>query len=141
MIKFEGTNATDIEICGAALRTLPMKLNRQMIKILEDLGVTDEPFLRLQRDEAEELRMTTLSAINAASFFERNRIGKVAKLPWLIRKLWAIGFSFTKDRFLRNTLEVAVLVQLRELKYKAHIRVKKGATVYGTSHSNSMWPY
>ena len=112
-----------------------MVLNRQMIKILEDLNVPGESFLRLQADAVEKLRMTTLSAINAASFFERNFIGKAARLPWLIRKLWSLGFSFTKDDFLRDTLELAVLVQLRELKYRSRIRVEKGVTVYGITPS------
>ena len=131
MIKFGGTDATDIEICGAALKPLPMYLNRQLIKILEDLHVPAEAFLLLQADAVEKLRMTTTSAINASSFFQRNFIGKAARLPWLIRKLWAIGLSFTNDDFLRDTLELAVLIQLREIKHRSRIRVDKGVTLYG----------
>ena len=131
MIKFGGTNVADIEICGAAVRPLPMYLNRQLIKILEDLGVTPQAFLRLQATEVEKLRMTTLSAINASSFLERNHIGKVARLPWLITKLYAVGFSFADDKFLRDTLELAVLQELREIKHRSRIRVEKGVTLYG----------
>ena len=137
MIKFGGTNVADIEICGSALRTLPMILNRQLIKILEDLGVRAEVFLRLQADAVEKLRITTLSAINAANFLQRNFIGKAARLPWLIRKLWAIGHIFTDSDFLRDALELAVLVQLRELKYRSRLRVDKGVTVYGIFPSTS----
>ena len=133
MIKFGGTNVVDIEICGAAMRPLPMYLNRQLIKILEDLHVPDNSFLDLQAIAVEKLRMTTLSSINAASFLQRNHIGKAARLSWLIRKLWALGFSFSDDEFLRNTLELAVLIQLRELKYRSRIPVEKGVTVYGDS--------
>lgn len=131
MIKFGGTTAANIEICGAAIKPLPMYLNRQLIKILEDLHVPDQAFLDLQTEAVERLRMTTLSAVNAASFLERNYIGKPARLSWLIRKLWGIGFNFNDDDFLRNTLELAVLVQLRELKHRTRIRVEKGVTVYG----------
>lgn len=131
MIKFEGTTVSDVEICGAAFKPLPMFLNRQLIKILEDLHVPDEAFLRLQADAVEDLRITTESPINAASFLERNFIGKPARTPWLIRKLWAIGLSFTDDDFLRNCVELAVLVQLRELKHRSRIRVEKGVTLYG----------
>lgn len=131
MIKFGGTTAANIEICGAAIKPLPMYLNRQLIKILEDLHVPDQAFLDLQADAVEKLRMTTLSAINAASFLDRNYIGQPARLSWLIRKLWGIGFNFNDDDFLRNTLELAVLVQLRELKHRTRIRVEKGVTVYG----------
>lgn len=133
MIKFEvsNTSAANIEICGAALKPLPMKLNRQLIKILEDLHVPEKAFLRLQAAEVEKLRMTTRSSINAASFLQRNFIGKAASLPWLIRKLSGIGFSFVDDDFLRNTLEFAVLVQLRELKYRSRILIENGVTLYG----------
>ena len=131
MIKFGGTTASDIEICGAAFKPLPMFLNRQLIKILEDLDIQDEAFLNLQADAVEKLRFTTLSPINAASFLDRNLIGKPARMPWLIRKLWTIGLSFTDDDFLRNTVELAVLVQLRELKHRSRIRVEKGVTLYG----------
>ena len=131
MIKFEGTDVADLEICGSAIRPLPMFLNRQLIKILEDLNVPEKSFLDLQAKAVEELRMTTRSAVNAASFLQRHSIGKGARLPWLIRELWALGLSFTDDDFLRNTLEIAVLNELRELKHRSRIRVKEGVTLYG----------
>ena len=135
MIKFGGTDVADIEICGSALKPLPMFLNRQLIKILEDLNVPEEAFLELQAKAVENLRMTTRSAVNATSFLQRNFIGKAARLPWLIRKLWALGFSFSDDDFLRNTLEVAVLNELRELKHRSRIRVENGVTLYGENKS------
>ena len=135
MIKFGGTDVADIEICGSALKPLPMFLNRQLIKILEDLNVPEEAFLELQAKAVENLRMTTRSAVNATSFLQRNFIGKAARLPWLIRKLWALGLSFSDDDFLRNTLEVAVLNELRELKHRSRIRVENGVTLYGENKS------
>lgn len=135
MIKFGGTKAADIEICGSTMRPLPFYLNRQLIKILEDLLVPAQSFLDLQADAVEKLRMTTLSAINAASFLQRNSISKAARLPWLIRKLWSIGLSFSDDEFLSKTLELAVLVQLREIKHRSRIPVEKAVTVYG----NDLW--
>lgn len=131
MIKFTGSNASDIEICGSASRPHPMYLNRQYIKILEDLGVNPNVFMELQNDAVERLRRTTLSAVNAASFLEREFVGKTARLPFLIRKLYHIGFEFLEDSFLRGTIELAVLSQLRELKYRSRIFVEQGVTLYG----------
>lgn len=133
MIKFEVTDTTiaNIEICGSARKPLAMYLNRQMIKILEDLGVPDKAFLDLQADAVEQLRMTTMSAINASTFLQRNQVGEAARFPWLYRKLWALGLSFTEDSFLRNTVELAVLVQLREMKHRTRILVPQGETLYG----------
>ena len=133
MIKFRGSNDTNIEICGAASKPLPMYLNRQLIKVLEDLGVAEKPFLELQATAVEQLRLTTLSPINASTFFQRNFIGRATKLPWLIRKLSSIGLLFSNDEFLRNTLELAVLIQLREIKHRSRILVEKGRTLYGQS--------
>lgn len=117
MIKFQGVGS-DIEICGAGLRPLPMYLNRPLIKILEDLGVPESAFLYLQDVAVEKLRMTTESPVNAANFLQRNYIGKAARLPWLVRKLLDLNIYFNEDDFLRNVLELAVLIQLRELKHR-----------------------
>ena len=117
MIKFQG-EGSDIEICGAGLRPLPMYLNRPLIKILEDLGVPESAFLHLQETAVDQLRMTTESPVNAANFLQRNYIGKAARLPWLVRKLLDINIYFNEDDFLRNVLELAILVQLRELKHR-----------------------
>ena len=112
-----------------------MYLNRPLIKILEDLDVPDKPFLDLQADAVERLRMTTVSPVNASTFLERNLIGKAARIPWLIRKLSHIGFQFNEDDFLRHMLELAVLIQLREIKHRSRILVEQGTTVYGEPQS------
>ena len=124
MIKFEGTGE-DIEICGEGLKPLPMYLNRPLIKILEDLGVKETVLLDLQATAVEKLRMTTTSPVNAANFLQRNYIGRAARLPWLIRKLMDLDILFNDDDFLRNAVELVILVQLRELKYSKLIPLAK----------------
>ena len=131
MIKFEGSNATDIEICGAGFKPLPMYLNRQVIKILEDLGVPDEAFLKLQAEAVESLRITASSPINAAYFLKRNLVGKAAGLSTLIRRLYYLGYDYGNDDFLRNIVELAILIQLREIKHRSRIIVENGMTLYG----------
>lgn len=121
MVKFEVTHKgenSDIEICGAGLKPLPMYLNRPLIKILEDLGVPESAFLNLQEAAIDQLRMSTESPVNAANFLQRSYIGKSARLPWLVRKLLDINIYFNEDDFLRNVLELAILMQLRELKHR-----------------------
>lgn len=131
MIKFEGSKDTNIEICGAAFKPLPLVLNRQIIKILEDLGVPSRIFEELQAEAVDRLRMITRSATNAASFLERNFIGQATRVPGLIRKLRSLGIAFQGDSFLRDVVELAVLMQLRELKYRTRIPVERGYTLYG----------
>ncbi|KAL9017000.1 MAG: hypothetical protein Q9185_005649 [Variospora sp. 1 TL-2023] len=130
MIKFEATS-TQIEICGAGFKPLPFYLNRQLIKILEDLGVPEHAFLDLQDEAVEQLRITVSNPINAGYYLQRELVGKSARIPWLIRKLFYIGMTFSEDQFLRDTHELAVLVRLRELKYRSRIYVERGITVYG----------
>lgn len=131
MIKFPSAPVYDIEICGASFKPLPMYLNRQLIKILEDLGVPEEAFLSLQAEAVAKLRMTTESPINAANFLKRQHVGQGAKLPWLVRELWDIDLSYEGDDFLRNIVELCVLAELREMKHRSRIRVEKGVTLYG----------
>ena len=131
MVKFEGSTAYDIEICGAAFKPLPMYLNRQLIKILEDLGVPDEAFLALQDEAVKQLRDATTSPVNATNFLRRANIGPSARLAGLFLDLRDIGISYSDDAFLRHVLEVCVLVELRELKHRSRIRVAAGLTLYG----------
>ncbi|TKA65730.1 hypothetical protein B0A49_07514 [Cryomyces minteri] len=131
MRKFDAHDAMEIEICGANSRSLPMYLNRPLIKILEDLGVSPDALLDLQADVIENLRTITISPINAASFLERSHVGKSTRTPFLIRALSYLGFDFRDDYLLRDTVEMAVLAQLRDLKHRSRIIMDQGVTLYG----------
>jgi hypothetical protein len=131
MIKFEGSTSTDIEICEAPYKPLPMYLNRQFIKILEDMGVEDRFFLNLQAQEVERLRMITDSPVNTSTFLRRQSIGTPVHLPWLINKMAMMDLDFRKDGFLRDVLEMAILMELRLLKHKTRIPVEKGWHLHG----------
>ncbi|KAM0132168.1 hypothetical protein ACHAP3_006606 [Botrytis cinerea] len=131
MIKFEGSTSNDLEICGGAYKPLPMYLNRQFIKILEDLGVEPEYFMRLQAKEVSRLREITASAYNASTFLQSKRVGDVVLLPQLIEHCSALDLDFRNDLFLRDILEMTVLIELRTLKHKARIPVERGYHLHG----------
>ncbi|KUJ21239.1 rna-dependent rna polymerase-like protein [Mollisia scopiformis] len=131
MIKFEGSTSVDIELCGSNARPLPMFLNRQVIKILEDMGVDDHWFLDLQSQEIERLRNITSTAANAAKFLKSQSIGETGSLSWFIKKLTSLGLEFRSDRFLRDVLELSVMMQVRVMKYRARIPVPLGLTLFG----------
>lgn len=131
MIKFPGSDSTDVEICGAAYKPLPLYLNQQSVKILEDMGVKDEFFLDLQAKEVERLRMVTTSSVNASIFLRTQSVGDLIQLPWFINKLDSLNLSFKADSFLRDILEITVLIELRALKHKARIPVPEGYTLHG----------
>ncbi|RDW85241.1 hypothetical protein BP6252_02831 [Coleophoma cylindrospora] len=131
MVKYDGSKSNDLEICGSSRKPLPMKLNRQFIKILEDLGVDETFFLNLQAKEVARLRAITASVDNASIFLDRQSIGNAIQLPWLIKELTFLKFDFREDPFLRDVLEMAILIELRKLKHKAQIPVDKGFHLYG----------
>ncbi|QSZ33846.1 hypothetical protein DSL72_005419 [Monilinia vaccinii-corymbosi] len=131
MIKFGGSLSNDLEICGGAYKPLPMYLNRQFIKILEDLGVKPEYFMKLQRKEVSRLRAITANPINASTFLYRKKVGDVALLSYLTEHCSSLGLDFRNDKFLRDVLEMAVFMELRTLKHKARIPFEDGYHLHG----------
>jgi len=131
MVKFNGVDSWKIEICGSGIKPLPMYLNRQLIKILEDLGVPAHHLLGIQQEEVDSLRRISQSPVLAANFLEKSNLAQSTRMPFLIRALVRLKLKFLNDRFLRRMIELAVIVKLRELKYRSRIRVNKGLTLYG----------
>ena len=130
MIKFEGSSDSNLEICKGA-RLIPLYLNQQYIKILEDLGVDVDVFQKLQKQDIDRLRKTASSPTDAAAFLHRDSVGRAAKLPYLLRKLQSMGLSFHADKFLNNAVELRMLIRLREIKYRSRLWVEKGCLLYG----------
>lgn len=133
MVKFTGSPSNDIEICGTNARALPLKLNRQMIKILEDLGVKASTFEDLQLRAVEKLRASATSLSSALEFLKSKLSDSATGLPCLLNALTNIGIDVTEDTFLRDILGALIQVQLRELKYRSRIPVSQGVTLHGIS--------
>ncbi|KAF2115325.1 RNA dependent RNA polymerase-domain-containing protein [Lophiotrema nucula] len=131
MIKFESTDNANLEICDVAKRPIPMVLNRQMIKILEDMGMPDKWFLEQQASALYRLQFITAHVLNTVEFLKRQEIADRIGLPQLIRQLHIIGIDYKCDRFLCSVVETAVLSELRLLKHKARIPINQGATLFG----------
>jgi len=131
MMKFVGSNSWDLEICGAAYRPLPMVLNRQFIKILEDLSVSIYAFVDLQKAAVDKLRCMTTCATNSATLLESVEMTRATNVPSLIKLLEQIGLDYREDQFLYGIVEMAVVNQLRDIKYRGRIPVEQGVTLYG----------
>ncbi|KAF2399938.1 RdRP-domain-containing protein [Trichodelitschia bisporula] len=98
MWKFE-SDATELEVCGMADKPLPLFLNQQTIKLLEDLGVPHPNFMEVQVEEISVLQKSVSSPVHAALFFEKE-IGDQAGFSGLIRRLSGMGLDVSQDRFL-----------------------------------------
>ncbi|KAJ9137901.1 RNA-dependent RNA polymerase [Pleurostoma richardsiae] len=131
MEKFITEDMHALGICDMASKPIPLVLNRQMIKILEDMGVSENWFLSLQNLELSRLKDITRSAYNVAGFLETQHIGSAIKLHRLFRECDFLGLDYRKDKFLRSVVQAAVLRELRLLKHKARIPVREGMTLFG----------
>ena len=118
-------------VCGAAKRALPLYLNRQLIKVLEDLGISKHVFINLQQEAIDELRNIAYSPVNACAFLEMNDIGKSSGLAWLVRELYYLGIPALDDHFLWSAIELVLVMRVRDLKYKGRILIEDGVTLFG----------
>ncbi|ORY56863.1 RNA dependent RNA polymerase-domain-containing protein [Pseudomassariella vexata] len=131
MVKFQSDVIENLEICDMAKKPIPMVLNRQMIKILEDMGVPDAWFLNAQNRELKRLRLITAHTHNSVAFLKHRKIADQVGLPQLIKRLDKIGTCYKNDDFLRSVVQAAVLQELRLLKHKARIPIDQGVTLFG----------
>jgi hypothetical protein len=102
-----------------------------MIKILEDMGVSDDWFFQQQDRALSSLQLVTAHISNTISFLTRHHIATEVGLPQFIRRLDSMGIDYRNDRFIASVVEAAVLRELRLLKHKARIPVERGVTLFG----------
>jgi hypothetical protein len=130
MTKFPG-NDKQLEICDMASKPMPMVLNRQLIKILEDMGAPNKWFVDMQSNELQRLRGISSTVYNTASFLRSQKIGESIQLHKFLRQVEGMGFDYRRDNFLRGAVEAILLRELRLLKHKARIPVRNGMTLFG----------
>ncbi|RYP64420.1 hypothetical protein DL770_009205 [Monosporascus sp. CRB-9-2] len=131
MVKFESPDQENLEICDVANKPIPLVLNRQMIKVLEDMGCSEDWFFKVQSREVNRLRMITSTVDNTVVFLKRQKVADQIRFSQLIRRLDKLGIDYKRDRFLCSVVETVVLRELRLLKHKARIPVEKGVTLFG----------
>ncbi|KAK7731804.1 hypothetical protein SLS53_008625 [Cytospora paraplurivora] len=131
MKKFESDDKPILEICDMAAKPISLVLNRQMVKILEDLGCNQEWFFRLQEAEVARLRSITSDTYSVAEFLNYQKVGDGIRLHRLFVQCGHLDIDYRKDDFLRSVVEAMVLRELRLLKHKARIPVREGITLFG----------
>ncbi|KAL4877131.1 RNA dependent RNA polymerase-domain-containing protein [Aspergillus karnatakaensis] len=131
MVKFEAEDQDNVEICGSASKPIGLVLNRQVIKILEDMGVPDSWFMDLQALRIEQLRVATATTKHTARFLKGQDVGECIRLYRLFLLFDRLELNYKEVPFLRSIVEAMVLRELRLLKHKARIPVAKGITLYG----------
>lgn len=131
MTKFDSRDKAILEICDMASKPIPLVLNRQMIKILEDMGVNSRWFLDMQNIELTRLREVTADPYSVADFLRHKKVGEGIRLHRLFRQAANMNIDWRKDPFLTSVVEAMVLRDLRLLKHKARIPISEGVTLFG----------
>ncbi|UKZ56142.1 hypothetical protein TrVGV298_009970 [Trichoderma virens] len=131
MMKFPSSDQTTLGICDTASKPLRLVLNRQTIKILEDMGTNFEWFIDQQNKALDVLRNVTASASNTSTFLESQLVGTNVGFPKLIKYLNKVGIDYRRDKFMKKVVDHTILRELRLLKHKARIPVDQGVTLFG----------
>ncbi|KAK3314501.1 RNA dependent RNA polymerase-domain-containing protein [Apodospora peruviana] len=122
---------THLEICDMASKPIPLVLNRQLVKILEDMGAPESWFFEQQDKEIMHLRNITASVDNTAKFLKRQSVGDAINLYRFLRYTNLLGIDYRRDSFLYGVVNAVVLKELRLLKHKARIPISEGMTLFG----------
>lgn len=131
MIKFDSRDMDNLEICKMSSEPHPLVLNRQLIKILEDMGAPWSWFMDLQGKALRQIRSVTTSIDKTATFLREKGTADTIKLHRFFRQCYWLSLDYRKDGFLRSLVEHVVMRELRVLKHKARIPVSKGMTLFG----------
>ncbi|XP_064477373.1 uncharacterized protein LOC135391172 [Ornithodoros turicata] len=115
MKKFPCTNSRYLEVIKVSAPRV-VTLNRPLITILEQLGVSVEVFLRLQEDMILEYTDALVSEKNAIEM-----LSTMAKLPLPFRDLSHAGYMLTQDPFFRSMLLAVYKSAVAGLRYKTRI--------------------
>lgn len=131
MVKFPSNAMQDLEICGVASRPIPLVLNRQVIKIMEDMAVPVDWFLKLQKRCLLDLQAATATTEAAAKFIKRHDIAPALRLHRLLQRCHILHMDYREEPFVSSVVGAVAFSELRLLKHKARIPVQKGITLYG----------
>ena len=140
--KFEAPDNRTFDIQATSLRPKAMFLNRPLITLLEFLGADCDRITRLQDAEINEARSLHSSVEDASKVLQQHGLGASFNIPSMfsnIKKVLRVDFEMDdgqvgyRSDLLVNSLKCSETHILRELKYRAHIRVPGSYTLYGVS--------
>ncbi|PSR72409.1 hypothetical protein PHLCEN_2v11752 [Hermanssonia centrifuga] len=134
MIKFEAPSSLAIDIARAFYRPGPFYLNRQLIMILEALGVPYEVFAKLQRAAVRDAQESVNSLERSARLLETYGLGTSYRLTSVMLSLHKLGVEpLSEDPFWQKMMDFSVNHVLRELKYHARIPVPEAWNLVGVA--------
>ncbi|KAG9009177.1 hypothetical protein FRB93_005673 [Tulasnella sp. JGI-2019a] len=140
--KFESPGLMQIEIAQAFYRPKPMYLNRNLVMILETLGVPAKVFIDLQDEAVDDIETATQSLRDCAThLLDMHGCGTSFRLSSVFLSLSKLGIGLRdeaplhvlNDEFINRAIEFAANHVLRVIKHKARIPVKGSCTLVGVA--------
>lgn len=138
--KFDAPDNRAFDVQSTSARPRLMFLNRPMIVILEHLGVPAQSLTDLQDLAVREVEAARESLHEASKLFGLHGLGPSYRLPSLFSNIKTLLHLDLKDgpRKIRHHLVIesircACTHALREIKYRAHIRVPGSFTLLGVA--------
>ena len=140
--KFEAPDNRTFDIQATSSRPKAMFLNRPLIYLLVFLGADCGRITELQDAAINEARSLHSSMEDAFNVLQQHSLGASFNIPSMlnnIKKVLRIDFEMDDGQvgyradLLVNSLKCSETHILRELKYRAHIRVPESYTLYGVS--------
>ncbi|KAJ3242194.1 hypothetical protein HDU81_006606 [Chytriomyces hyalinus] len=131
MTKFDSPNCKVLEVADYASPTVarPAHLNRQVILILEDLGVPNSVFLRLQRDSIKDLSLMRTDVGKLVGM--AGKMSHFGNFVRLISKNDGDIHNWISNEFIQHCLDHVRNFLLKEIKYRARIKIPNGWTLFG----------
>jgi hypothetical protein len=130
MTKFPARNTT-LELANKG-RVLPFYLNRQMIVILETLGLPPEHLIKLQDAEVGLLEKASKHFDEALWLIEHYGLGLASKLPTILKTLRKAGKNDVFEiPFFSQLNSLALAHALKQIKYKSRVAVDESWTLMG----------
>ncbi|KAF8643903.1 hypothetical protein AX16_008919 [Volvariella volvacea WC 439] len=143
MKKFESRDVeeADIEIAQAFEHPNPCYLNRPLVMLLEDRGISRDVFLDLQNEAINEARSIDQSTEHFHRVLDSHRLGGPFRLSHILRRLkydfnldinpQTAGEQSLDNYFFRQLRQVAVTAVLRDIKHSARIQVPDSYLLVG----------
>ncbi|KAG8856325.1 hypothetical protein FRB96_006476 [Tulasnella sp. 330] len=140
--KFVSPGSLEIEIAQAFWKPKPVYLNRNLVMILETLGVPAHVFVKLQDEAVRDIKTATQSLRNCATLLlDMHGCGTSFRLSSVFLSLSKLGIGLREegpmhvlnDGFINRAIEFAANHVLRVIKHKARIPVKGSYTLVGVA--------
>jgi len=122
MTKFDAKNQF-LELANKG-KILPFYLNRQIIVVLETLGVSVESFFAILQTELSHLKRASRDLSEAVRLYQRQSLGQSANLTSILRTLQQEGLGDALQiPFFHELNSLALSHVLKQIKYKSRINV------------------